>query len=297
MQDKNDEIEIDLTEVIGLVIHRLWILIICAILAGVIGFAISYFLITPKFQSTTKIIVLNKQDSSTITYSDLQLASQLTKDYEELITCRYVLEQVIEQCELEDTYEELYSRVTVENTKDTRIIGITVEDASPENAQYIADNIREVAANHIQSVTDVAAVNVVDYANIPTKKSSPSIKKWTAGGAAIGFLLALCAIIVEYILDDTIKSSEDIEKYLGYTTLALIPVMQPASKSSQSTSKRQRTGSSDFSAKSGDSVILVEPEDSVLQSSSFDSDYETGRTSGIDLDLEHELDRTISGEV
>ena len=297
MQDKNDEIEIDLTEVIGLVIHRLWILIICAILAGVIGFAISYFLITPMYQSTTKIIVLNKQDSNTITYSDLQLASQLTKDYEELITCRYVLEQVIEQCELEDTYEELYSRVTVENTKDTRIIGITVEDASPENAQYIADNIREVAANHIQSVTDVAAVNIVDYANIPTKKSSPSIKKWTAGGAAIGFLLALCAIIVEYILDDTIKSSEDIEKYLGYTTLALIPVMQPASKSSQSTSKRQRTGSSDFSAKSGDSVILVEPEDSVLQSSGFDSDYETGRTSGIDLDLEHELDRTISGEV
>ena len=297
MQDKNDEIEIDLTEVIGLVIHRLWILIICAVLTGIIGFVISYFLITPQFKSTTKIIVLNKQDSSTITYSDLQLASQLTKDYEELITCRYVLEQVIEQCELKDSYEELYSRVSVENTKDTRIIGITVEDPSPENAQYIADNIREVAANHIQSVTDVAAVNGVDYANIPTKKSSPSIKKWTAGGAAIGFLLALCAIIVEYILDDTIKSSEDIEKYLGYTTLALIPVMQAANKNSQSTGRKQKTGTSDSGARSSNSVILVDPEESVSQSTGYDYDYGNGRTSGIDLDLEHELDRTISGEV
>lgn len=293
MQEKNDEIEIDLTEIIGLIIHRLWILLLCACMAGAIGFAISYFFITPQYQSTTKIIVLNKQDNSTITYSDLQLASQLTKDYEELITCRYVLEQVIELCGLNDSYEGLYSRVSVENTKDTRIIGITVKDPSPQRAQYIADSIRVVAAEHIQTVTDVAAVNVVDYANLPTKKASPSIKKWTLMGAVIGLLIALAAIVLEYILDDTIKSTEDVEKYLGYTTLALIPVMQSSDK--VHSSKRQK--SPGRSSRKKEDVVLVSPRESLIQSNGVNDDFEFQTETGIDLELEKELDKLINGEI
>ena len=48
--------------------------------------------------------------------------------------------------------------------------------------------------------------------------------KWTFFGGLAGVFLISAIIIVLYLLDDTIKCSEDVEKYLGLSTLALIPV-------------------------------------------------------------------------
>lgn len=225
-RDNDNVIEIDLEELFGLLLHRWWLILLAGIVTALAGFAVSAFLIAPKYESTTGIYVMNKQDGATLTYSDTQLSSQLTKDYEELITSRYVLETVIATCGLEDEYEGLAGRVTVENASDTRIIYITVKDTDPAMAQYIANTIREVASEHIKSVTDVEAVNVVDQANLPKNPSEPSIPMWTVVGAVIGICLVAAIIIIRYLTDDTIKSSEDVEKYLGFSTLALIPVIE-----------------------------------------------------------------------
>lgn len=222
----NDEIEIDLLELAQVVLRKWWIVILCAVLAGSAGFAVSAFLMTPKYVSSTSVYVMSKQDESKLSYSDTQLSTQLTKDYEELIVSRYVLETVINNCQLEDTYEILRKRVTVANTKDTRIISISVKDASPAMAQYIANSIREIAAVHIKEVTAVEAVNIVDEANLPTDPVEPSIKKFTALGIAAGAFVAIAIILIQYLMDDTLKSSEDVEKYLGLSTLALIPIME-----------------------------------------------------------------------
>ena len=225
-QRKDDEIEIDLEELFGLILHRLWLILLCGILAGVVAFGISAFLIAPKYESTTGIYVMSRQDGSTLSYSDTQLSTQLTKDYEELISSRYVLETVIEQCGLDEEYSGLLKRVSIKNATDTRIIYITVKDEDPAMAQYIANSIREVASEHIKTVTDVEAVNVVDQANLPRNPSEPSIPKWTIIGALIGVLLSAAFVIIRYLLDDTIKTSDDVEKYLGWGTLALIPVIE-----------------------------------------------------------------------
>ena len=162
------------------------------------------------------------------------MASQLTKDYEELILGRTVLEKVIAQYQLNESYESLKNRVSVENTSNTRIISITVKDPNPENAQIIANSIRDVAAVHIKDVTDVEAVNVADEANLPEKPCEPSIPKWTLIAAMIGIILSAGIIIMQYLLDDTIKSSEDIEKYLELSTLGLIPNFDTVEKKKKS---------------------------------------------------------------
>ena len=223
-KENTDEIEIDLGEIFGLLLHRLWLILLCGIACGIIGFIVSSFIITPKYDSTTKIYILNRQNNNNLTLSDTQLASQLTKDYTELVKSRYVLETVIKQCGLNESYGTLLSRVTVANTTDTRIISITVRDESPQAAQTIANAIRTVSASHIKSVMDIEAVNVVDEANLPLSPAAPSITKYTVLAAAIGIVLSAIIIVICYLLDDTIKSSEDIEKYLGLSTLALIPL-------------------------------------------------------------------------
>ena len=236
MQNSNqDEImEIDWQDLFGLLLHRIWIICLAAIVTGVAGFMVSFFLITPQYESTTSIYIsTNKQNEKTMTYSDAQLATQLTKDYEELIVGRYVLERVIKLYELDENYESLKNRVQVTNTSDTRIINITVKDPNPQNAQIIANSIRDIASEHIKTVTDVEAVNVADEANLPNEPAEPSVPKWTLLGAFIGAALALGAIVLRYLLDDTIKSAEDVEKYLELSTLALIPDFDAAGDKSK----------------------------------------------------------------
>lgn len=257
--NRDDEIEIDLSEVFGLLWHKLWILLISGIVCAVAGFVLSFFVIPPQYESTTKIYILNRQNSNTVTYSDTQLATSLTKDYEELVTSRTVLEAIIKKFGLDQTYEEMEQHVSVENTVDTRIISITVKDPDPHMAQSIANAIRDVAATHIQKVMDIEAVNVVDEANLPDTPSEPSVPKWTAIAALIGLLLSSMIIILRYLTDDTIKTSDDIEKYLSMSTLAMIPVIEEDDKRKRKSSD-VRHRQSDKAVPSPSEMKKVEPE-------------------------------------
>ncbi|MCR4697453.1 MAG: protein-tyrosine kinase [Lachnospiraceae bacterium] len=227
-RETEEEKEIDLMEIAAYLHHWLWLILVVGLACGAAAFAVSAFVLKPIYVSTTKIYVLNRNSQSdNLTYADTQLSTLLTKDFKELITSRYVLETVINELELEESYEKLAKKITVSNTNDTRIIGINVEDYDPARAQYIANAVREVAAVHIQKVMDIEAVNVVDEANLPTIPSKPSKKKITAIGILVGMALVCGILVLRYYLDDSLNTSEDVEKYLGITTIAVIPVMQP----------------------------------------------------------------------
>ena len=242
-QNSNDEIEIDLREVFILLISRMWLIVLVGLLTALIGFAISAFLIAPTYESTSKIYILNKQQENTVTYSDVQLGTQLTKDYAELITSRLVLEKVIEELNLVEThegidYKAMLDKVEVTTPTDTRILSITVTDTDPVMAMNIANSVREAAAVHIKNVMDIEAVNVVETANLPMEKADPSIFKWTLIGGCIGAFLVIAVVLVIFFLDDTIKNSDDVEKYLGLSTLALIPLDTTQAAASRSGKKK-----------------------------------------------------------
>ena len=235
----NDAIEIDLLEIINVLLSRFWFVLLGGLLTAAVGFAVSMFVITPTYESTTKIYILNKSENTTVTYSDVQMGTQLTKDYAELINSRYVLEEVIKKLSLVETeYQDLLDKVSVHTPTDTRIVSITVTDTDPQEAMNIANCIREVAGEHIQNVMDIDAVNVVEEANMPTTKAGPSVPKWTLIGGVLGALLVCGVILVHYLLDDTIKTSEDVEKYLGLSTLALIPVAVDENNVKQKTKRK-----------------------------------------------------------
>lgn len=228
-QYNNDEIEIDLREVFILLLSKAWLIALVGMLTAIIGFVLSAFVIAPTFESTSKIYILNKQQENTVTYSDVQLGTQLTKDYAQLITSRLVLEKVIEDLNLTEInedidYEAMLDKVEVTTPTDTRILSITVTDTDPVLAMEIANSVREAAAVHIKNVMDIEAVNVVETANLPMEKAGPSITKWTLIGGCIGAFLVMAFVLLIFFTDDTIKTSDDVEKYLGLSTLALIPL-------------------------------------------------------------------------
>lgn len=228
---QKDEIEIDLRELI----LQVWDHIIIVALATMIGamamFCFSKVVLDKEFQSTTSIYVLNQQESQPITYSDLQTGTQLTKDYVGMVTSRSVTAKVIAELQLQSKYPDmanitpqgLSNMISVTTQNDTRILNIKVTDTNPNRAQDIANAVRDAAAEHIANVMDIEAVNVVDYANLPEGSVSPNTFKNVLIGGAVGFVISVAVIIIIYLLDDTIKTPEDVEKYLGLSVLASIP--------------------------------------------------------------------------
>lgn len=226
-----DEIELDLGEIISILLSKLWFIILLGIIAGLTALILSKFVMAPVYSSSTKVYVLNRQNANTnVTYSDLQTGSQLTKDYIELVKSRTVLTQVITELELQLSTTELADMISVETPADTRIISITVNNTDAYMAQKIANSVREVASAHICNVMNLEAVNVVDEADIATAPSSPNVVKNTLIGLLLGVILAVAIVVITYIMDDTLKTPDDVEKYLDIGVLASIPVLEDESK-------------------------------------------------------------------
>lgn len=223
----NEEIEIDLGEIISVLFAKLWFVLLLGVIAGLAALVISKFVIAPVYSSSTKIYVLSRQNTeANVTYSDLQTGTQLTKDYLELVKSRTVLTQVITRLDLKMTTEELADMIIVETPTDTRIITITVNSTDAYMAQKIANDVRAVASEHIRSVMNLQSVNVVDEADVPIIPSSPNIPRNTFLGVIIGIFLAICIVVVTYVLDDSIKNPDDVEKYLGVSVLGSIPLLE-----------------------------------------------------------------------
>ena len=226
LQD-NTDIEIDVLELFHVLLNKFWIILLAGIIAGLAFIGGTILFITPQYESTTKMYVLSKQDNNTLTQQDMQTSLSLTKDYAELIKSRTVTEGVIAQLNLDLTH-------------DTRILSITVTDADPYEACKIANAIRDVAANHIKNVMDIDAVNVVETANIPDQQSSPSISKNGIIGVLLGVLLSVAIILIAYISNDTVKTQEDVEKYLGLSVLGTIPLTETDRKKKKKKQKQKK---------------------------------------------------------
>ena len=239
LQD-NTDIEIDVLELFHVLLNKFWIILLAGIIAALAFVGGTILFITPQYQSTTKMYVLSKQDNNTITQQDMQTSLSLTKDYAELIKSRTVTEGVIAQLNLDLTHEQLLGKVSVDSATDTRILSITVTDPDPFEACKIANAIRDVAANHIKNVMDIDAVNVVETANIPDQKSSPNISKNGVIGGLLGVLLSVAIILIAYISNDTIKTQEDVERYLGLSMLGTIPLTAADRKNKKKKQKRAR---------------------------------------------------------
>jgi capsular polysaccharide biosynthesis protein len=230
MENRNDIVEIDLWEILSLLFSRFWLILGALVFTAAAAFMIANFMITPTYRSTTQIAVLSRQSGDNVTLSDMQLSSQLTRDYVVLIKSRFVLEQVIANLGLDDSYDELSNRVNVTTTTDSRIVSITVTDTIPIRARDIADAIRDTSSGHILNVMNVEAVNVAEYANLPLEPAAPNITMYTLIGALAGALLAVAVILIRFFLDDSIKSSDDVTRYLELSTLAMVPIMESDKK-------------------------------------------------------------------
>lgn len=222
---ENKEIGIDVVQLFKVLWKKKIVIILTAIVAAVLAFGVSSFVLKPEYASTTRIYVVsrNQSENAGLTNQDLQAGSYLVKDYKEIILSQDVLEKVISNLKLEKTVKELSKKIQVTVPVDTRIVSIVVEDDHPEEASRIANALREVAAEKIISVTRVSDVTTLEEARPALAPSSPNIRRNTLLAFLAGGAVMVVSILLLELLDDRVKRPEDVEEVMNMPLLGIVP--------------------------------------------------------------------------
>lgn len=218
----DEEIEIDLKEIFYALKRKALIILATGLLFGCLACAYTKIFVNPVYTSSATMLVLTKE-TTIASVADLQLGTQLTKDYTVLINSRPVLQEVIGNLGLDMEYKNLRSVLTINNPEDTRILELSVTSSDPETAKAIVDELAKVSSAYIGDKMEVVPPKIIEEGEVPTVRTSPNMTKTAVLSVAVGFLLSMGVIVLLEVLNDTIKTEDDIMKYLNLSTLASVP--------------------------------------------------------------------------
>lgn len=239
-----EEVEIDLKQIFFVLVNKLVIILLAGILVALLAFTYTKFMIEPVYQAKTQIYVyVENTTSDANSTSDIAVATYLSSDYAEIIKTQPVYEEVVSNLGLSISQSALGGMISVETIDDTRQIVIYVSSTDPYLAQEIANEVREVSSVRIEEVMKDSGVSVssVYEATLPTSPISPNTTKNTLLGFIIGVALTVFIIIIRFIMDDTIKSPDDIERYLGISVLATIPYQEESTVKKNKKKKKKKS--------------------------------------------------------
>ena len=235
------EAEIDLIDLAWALLDKIHYIVLCFLIGAVIMNAYSYFLVRPTYKSTAKMYVVSASKNSVVDLDALNIGTSLTADYEQLMLSYPVLEQVINKLNLDMDSDTLAKMITLENPTDTRILNINVVRTDPKSASDIANTLMDVSVDYLPKTMSTNAPNVAQKAKLADHKDGPSYTKYTMIGALAGAFLYCMYLVVKYLMDDTIHTADDMEKYFDIVPLAVIPdVEELASEKQQKKGKLEK---------------------------------------------------------
>lgn len=232
----NNESNIRFSDLIYLFVHRLWVMVLAAVLVGGSIFAYGYFTYAPQYSSTSSLYVLkNSQKEEYPDYNnDINVATTAVDECKAMLKSRKTLDRVIQKNSLNYTYSELLDMITVENAPESRLlVMITVTSDSASQSKMIADSVRDEG---IIVINEQMGYTLVSKYYDGTLAVSPCNSRYSVTfilGALAAFVLTYICIVLMYIFDDRISDPDLAEKYLDMPVLALIPNMKNDKKSSE----------------------------------------------------------------
>ena len=220
-----EEMEIDLRELLHLLRQKILIILTALLVGGILTSVATYFFIKPTYKASSLLYVVSASNNSVVNLADLQIGTNLTADYEELLLSRPVMESVLRNLKLRETtsVKELREMLSITNKSGTRILEISATTGDPKLSADIANEVAELATTWLPAVMECNEPHVAEEAVAPTHRAGPSYVRNTVIGALVLALLVYGVYVVRYLYDDSIRTEEDMEKYFGLMPLAVIP--------------------------------------------------------------------------
>ena len=203
-----------------------WILLSAALCAALAAIYVRGC-VTPIYQATSKIYIAGSE--TTISLSDIQLGSSLATDYQEAFKIWHVHEMVDEKLGLDYSYSRLSDMVSVYSPTGSHILYINIQSPNPEEAKLLADTYATVVQDFIANKMELRRPQLIQVAQLPTRPISPNIRSTIMTALLAGGFVAAAVVILLYLLDDRIRTSDDIEKATGLATLGQLMKQTPES--------------------------------------------------------------------
>ena len=225
------EEEIDLREYWEVLRKRWVIVIILPIIAALTSGIISFFVIQPVYEASTTLIVGKKAAdgqaaAQMLDNSVLQANQQLAKTYATIAQSRTVEQNVIKALNLSMTVVELNGLISINPVKTTEILEIQVTNTDPALAASIANTMFEEFSKAVIEIKKVDSVSIVDSAVTPTAPVKPNKMLNILIAFVVGLMASVGLVFMLEYLDNTIKTTGDVEKLLGIPVLGIIPSYQ-----------------------------------------------------------------------
>lgn len=218
-----EEDTIDFGKIFGMLLNHIQYIILCFLVGALLFSAYAYFMVHPTYQSTAKLYAVTASEDAVVNIADLNIGQALTKDYEELIYSYPVMEEVIDKLHLDMTSSQLSSMITIENPEDTRVLRITTTAGDAKTAQKITNTLLESLRTYLPRAMSTSKPNIVQRGKLEEGKVGPSYLKYLLIGGVIFAGFYCIILIIRFLLDDTLKTAEDIENEFGFAPLTVIP--------------------------------------------------------------------------
>lgn len=260
----NAEDTIDLKQLIGLMLSKLWLIILLALIGGTAGYCFSHFMMPLKYESYLSMYVKNATNSSStvnenINLGDLNASKSLVATYMAVLKDDAVMEEVGRiLCQQYDTSQlmgsfnfkdidgayrptaaSIRSCISMVAVDSTEVLKITAVTCDPEISAAVCNVLASVAPDFLGRVVGAGSVESIGKARVHLNAVSPNVKKYAALGGAAGAVFAMLIIFLVDFFDTTVK---DREKLMSQTNKAIIGEIQEFSseKNEEQRKKRQK---------------------------------------------------------
>lgn len=223
--------EFDLKKFAKTAWQKKWLIVAIIVISVIVGYVYSFFMVTPKYQSTTKIVLTkvesvdNTENIDSITQTDITMNKSLIDTYGDIIMSRKVAKTVIENLGLDMKEEQLIKAISVTAGDTTAILKIAVSNEDAEIARNLTNEVAKVFAEQVKEIYKINNVNVIDEAEIETVPYNVHHAKDLAIFFVLGVFISGGLVLVLYMLDTTIKQTEDIEA-LNLHVAGIIPLYE-----------------------------------------------------------------------
>lgn len=224
--------EIDLKELLLYFKSKLYMIILITFFIVALGMCYSIVFKKPVYTSSSTIVLASSDSNGSASSAQIDVAvnQKLVGTYREIVKSRSILESVIDSLDLNYTYEQLSSKVSVSSITDTEIIKISVTDGDPKQAKSIARSVASTFSKEISNIYKMKNVNILDEANLPSKASNMSFIKECILYFCIGVILSMVVLLIQFYFDTSIKSVEQVEAKLKLPIIGTVPLYSKGGK-------------------------------------------------------------------
>lgn len=233
----------DIREILGILRKRKNIIIWTTVICAVLTLFTSVFIISPKYSSSTNILVNRKIDNQVNAQAQLQADVQMISTYKDIITSPNILDSVSTKLRSKGynlNAEQIKKYISITNQQNSQVFTVTIKCGNPNEAAIIANTIAKTFKNKIKNIMSVNNVSILSKAQVNPNPVSPKIALNTLFGILMGLILGLVLVFIQNALDRTVTDESFITDELGLNELGIISEI-PASKVKKLLSRSSRS--------------------------------------------------------